>query len=194
MDELHRDVAAALSTVQPRWGGLQTDRALVGFHRRLRRSLALKCAGSVLVIAACAWAAWPYVAIRTTAATIFHTQRGVLPVGSQIPFVDGSTVTALEPNTEVSLLENRPDRIVAELHRGRASFVLSPNPDRVFRVEAGPTTVEARAATFTLERRDPLLGVTVGDGRVRVDWLRGSRELDGDGDGWFPPPSSEGDH
>jgi transmembrane sensor len=104
-----------------------------------------------------------------------------------IRFSDGSVVTRLEPEAQVSVIEAGPERIITSVERGQIHAEVAPRPSRIFRVVAGQVVVEALGTAFTVERLDERVGVSVRHGRVRVTWLTGSGELGAGEANWFPP-------
>ena len=109
------------------------------------------------------------------------------PHERRLRFRDGSVAHLASAETEVNPTSVHEQRIVSELVAGGARFEIARRPSRVFRVTAGAVSVEATAATVELERRDTRLGVRVLDGRVRVAWADGRRQLGSGDQGVFPP-------
>lgn len=104
-----------------------------------------------------------------------------------VRFRDGSTAFLATAATELKLLLAQDQRIVSELLTGAARFEVTKRPSRVFRVLAGTTSVEVLGTTFELDRQGPRLGVRVLEGRVRVTWVGGTRQLGQGEEGLFPP-------
>lgn len=105
---------------------------------------------------------------------------------------DGSVVTSLSADTELNEAASVPGRTVLRLLRGSARFQVRPNPQRIFRVEAGRTAVEVLGTQFTVTRRNDRTDVAVLEGRVRVLWDSNYAELRAGESGVFPPPGSAG--
>jgi len=76
---------------------------------------------------------------------------------------------------------------VVEIARGGARFVVSRNPQRVFRVEAGDVAVEVLGTRFSVYREAGRARVDVEEGRVLVRWAGGSSERRSGESGLFPP-------
>jgi transmembrane sensor len=114
--------------------------------------------------------------------------RGILRL------VDGSTATALEPNTQLAVAEDARDRTTVVLARGRGRFDVKPRAERRFVVEAGAVTITVLGTVFTVERVADRIGLTVEAGTVRVAWGVGTAILSEGESGWYPPlvASAEG--
>jgi transmembrane sensor len=100
---------------------------------------------------------------------------------------DGSTAVPLDADTQIDLVEDRPNRVRLSLVRGRGRFQVTPQPKRAFLVRAGDVTVTVVGTVFTVERVADRVGVTVQRGTVRVDWGSGSAPVTAGQSGWFPP-------
>ena len=59
---------------------------------------------------------------------------------------------AEEEGSQLVVREQQASRTVVSLVRGRASFAVVKNPQRLFRVEAGPIAVEVLGTRFSVER------------------------------------------
>jgi transmembrane sensor len=193
MSELDPEIELALQRVNVRWNAQQTEKALGRLHKRMqRRTRAAQIGVSAAGLALGVWLLGPRVADVYRGAVEARAERAA-PQGERAPitFSDGSRLTALDPQTRVSVLEAVPERIVAGVDRGSVRFEVSHHPERVFRAQAGNVSVEALGTIFTVERLDPGVWVSVTRGRVRVEWPNGSRELAvGEAD-WFPPRVTE---
>jgi transmembrane sensor len=193
MSDLDPEIELALQRVNVRWNAQQTERALGRLHKRMqRRTRAAQIGVGAAGIALGVWLLGPRVADVYRGAM---QAQATAPQGqgerAPITFSDGSKLTALDPQTRVSVLEAVPERIVAGVDRGSVRFEVSHHPERVFRAQAGNVAVEALGTIFTVERLDPGVWVSVTRGRVRVEWPNGSRELGvGEAD-WFPPRVGE---
>lgn len=113
----------------------------------------------------------------------------------RIKLRDGSLARAFDGDGEercnMNVRDERPERTVIELSRGRAMFEVSKNPRRLFRVEAGGLAVEALGTKFSVERLGDSTRVTVQEGRVRVLWAAHYAELAVGQSGEFPPQSAD---
>ncbi|HTA93901.1 MAG TPA: FecR domain-containing protein [Polyangiaceae bacterium] len=186
MSEREQELEHALNAVSPEWSGAHTERGLVRLQRTVqRRRAAALGAGAILLAAAAAALTWSRVRAHEPSPQV---ALSVLPSQERIVrFSDGSTVHLLDATTDVSIVEARPERIVSALDHGAATFEVSHVDGRVFRVQAGQVIVEALGTVFTVERGDSTVRVSVGRGRVRVDFGTGSRELAVGQSGTFPP-------
>ncbi|HEY4105182.1 MAG TPA: FecR domain-containing protein [Polyangiaceae bacterium] len=183
-----RELEAALGSASPVWTAADTERALVRLQGTLQRRRALAWGtGAALALAAGVALGWTGLHGHEIAEKAPIVQ---LSQERTVRFSDGSTVHLLDANTDVSIVEARPERIVSALDHGAATFEVTHVDGRVFRVQAGQVIVEAIGTVFTVDRRDGAVRVSVGRGRVRVDFGTGSSELAVGQSGTFPPPSS----
>ncbi len=187
MASREEELERALGSVNPEWTAAHAERGLVRLQRTLarRRATALGLSATVLLAASAVFA---YSRMRA------HESAEKMPLASIsqdriVRFSDGSTVHLLDANTDVSIVEARPERIVAALDHGAATFEVSHVEGRVFRVQAGQVIVEALGTVFTVDRTGTGVRVNVGRGRVRVDYGTGSSELAVGQSGTFPPPA-----
>ncbi len=104
-----------------------------------------------------------------------------------VRLADGSTATALDATTEISVAQDMADRAELVLSRGRGRFDVKPSPTRTFVVHAGNVTITVLGTLFTVERVADRVGVAVEAGTVRVDWGVGSAVLEQNASGWYPP-------
>jgi transmembrane sensor len=112
----------------------------------------------------------------------------VPPPGERhLRFRDGSLATLQSPETVLEIVSASDDRIVNRLVAGSVRFEITKRPSRLFRVQAGETAVEVLGTTFQLDREEARLRVHVTEGRVRVSWPGGRRELATGETGTFPP-------
>ncbi|HKQ67857.1 MAG TPA: FecR domain-containing protein, partial [Polyangiaceae bacterium] len=183
------EVEQALERINVRWNGQRTEQALASLQQRMRRrALATRAGIGVVGVAAFAWLLAPRVSEMFRSKSEPRAEQIVVPSERPpVTFYDGSQMTPLDQQTEVSVLEASPDRIVAGVLRGGARFEVTHRPSRVFLAQAGGVSVEALGTIFSIERLDPGVWVSVTRGHVRVQWEGGSRELAvGEAD-WFPP-------
>jgi transmembrane sensor len=193
MSELDPEIEQALQRVNVRWSPQQTERALGRLHKRMqRRTRAAQIGVGAAGLALGVWLLGPRVADVYRGAVEARAEHpAVQGERAPITFSDGSKLTALDPQTRVSVLEAVPERIVAGVDRGSVRFEVSHHPERVFRAQAGNVAVEALGTIFTVERLEPGVWVSVTRGRVRVEWPNGSRELAVGESGLFPPQVGE---
>ena len=114
--------------------------------------------------------------------------RMVEQAAPELTLRDGSSVRPSR-GAQVRLTRDEASRTELSLAQGRARFEVTPNPQRRFRVEAGPVTVEVLGTMFDVERLDEQSRVSVHRGRVRVLWEGGEVVLDAGQRGTFPPTS-----
>jgi transmembrane sensor len=100
---------------------------------------------------------------------------------------DGSTATAIDSGTEMTIIEDANDHAALSLARGRGRFNVMHRPNRTFVVHAGNVTVTVLGTLFTVERVADRVGVTVETGTVRAEWKGGAAILQEGGTGWYPP-------
>jgi len=112
---------------------------------------------------------------------------GPPPGERHLRFRDGSLATLQSPETVLEIVSASDDRIVNQLVAGSVRFEITKRPSRLFRVQAGETAVEVLGTTFQLDREEARLRVRVTEGRVRVSWPGGRRELATGEAGTFPP-------
>ena len=109
------------------------------------------------------------------------------PSERHLRFRDGSLATLQSPETILEIVSASDDRIVNQLVAGSVRFEITKRPRRLFRVQAGDAAVEVLGTTFQLDRDEARLRVRVTEGRVRVSWPGGRRELAAGEVGTFPP-------
>ena len=187
MTKLERDLETAIRGIDPSWDSKDTEIGLLMLRGRLRRRASARRIGvGMAAITACAGLAWGTIGFRSYKAS-FDAAPASGTASAAVRFSDGSMVTRLEPDAQVSVIEAGPERIITSVERGQISAEVTPRPSRVFRVVAGQVVVEALGTAFTVERLDERVGVSVRHGRVRVTWLTGSGELGAGESNWFPP-------
>jgi transmembrane sensor len=194
MSDLDPEIELALQRVNVRWNAQQTEKALGRLHKRMqRRTRAAQIGVGAAGLALSVWLVGPR-AVDMYRGAVEAKAEHIAPQGERAPitFSDGSKLTALDPQTRVSVLEAVPERIVAGVDRGSVRFEVSHHPERVFRAQAGNVSVEALGTIFTVERLDPGVWVSVTRGRVRVEWPNGTRELSVGEAEFFPPRVSDG--
>ena len=122
-----------------------------------------------------------------TAANAGHAEpvRSVAPMvnaaeasrSSSLRLADGCSARPRD-NSAVAVREESASRVLVELLRGGAEFVVPPKSDRLFRVAAGEVFVESSESQFSVDKQ-PVgesaaqtlrVAVAVTAGRVRVLW------------------------
>jgi transmembrane sensor len=102
---------------------------------------------------------------------------------------DGSQILIDGPSTVIQKTLDSRTEMAFELTAGGAKFDVARRPERIFRVHAGPISVQVLGTKFAVQRRDARSSVSVERGRVLVSWAGGSRELAAGEMGLFPPPN-----
>lgn len=178
MPDFYERLEGARAHAAPKWSKEREHAALLrlvakrGNGRAARR---LAFAGAVLV-AACV-------------ALIFARPRPGAPGGVGKPAVvaqtpvellrleDGSLVTARSAGARVAPIEIGPRTVTVRLTSGTATFSVTPNPDRVFRVQANDVTITVVGTVFSVGLEPGGVRVAVERGRVRVAWPENEREI-----------------
>ncbi len=187
--DLMRRIASAAGRADPRLSDEDVERLVAeAHHRRGRRATARRTALAVGAAASLAFAG---------VLALHHARRPVVASAPRpapaaeadrtLRLSDGSTAVPLDPQTEIALVEERPERVGLSLARGRAQFQVTPRPNRAFVVRAGDVTVSVVGTVFTVERVADRVGVAVQRGVVRVDWGAGSAQVAAGQSGWYPP-------
>jgi transmembrane sensor len=185
MSDFSRNVERARSRVQADWSDSRTDAALLVAARRRRRAAQLKRAGAALLLLAAASAV-----VRLHRREAPRVVQVPPPVEGLIRYADGSTAIVLDADSEVRTAASSPARTVVQVLRGGARFVVTHNPARLFRVEAGPVAVEVLGTEFTVERKGERVRVSVTRGRVRARFGDGQTSELGTGESELFPPEA----
>jgi transmembrane sensor len=187
MTDIDQRIHEATALIEPGWDEARAAAVERSFLRRRRRrsvtravvatttSLALIIVGATLALR------HPTRQTTTTVPTL---------ADRVVRFTDGSTATPTSDESSMRVAASLPDRAVVELTRGGARFAVAKRPERVFRVEAGPVAVEVLGTQFAVERLDQRVRVSVTEGRVRVQWSTGVRELTTGESDEFPPSAA----
>ncbi len=174
MADLETRLRRARQHLEPAWSDAREQRVADGLERRRRRRRALRTgAAALLLLGIVAIASWQQRAATTTPA---------LPV---LTLADDSSVELADPHQLVRQLDTRA-QVRLELKHGRASFVVTHDPKRPFRVEAGPVAVEVLGTRFDVDRGATSTSVRVHEGRVAVFTARGRTELTAGQRGDYP--------
>jgi transmembrane sensor len=194
--DLMERIANASARMDPGLSARDVERIVVGARLRRRRrrmgrmalAAGATCASAVvLVVMALHGRESPSVE-RAAKQLSAPLQRPKLPAANPtVRLADGSTATALDPTTEISVAEDKDNLAELLLTRGRGRFDVKPRPSRTFVVHAGNVTITVLGTLFTVERVADRVGVAVERGNVRVDWGVGSAILEESGSGWYPP-------
>jgi transmembrane sensor len=203
MSEPRSERQAALAQIDERWDGERTERTLAGAHEKLRRRrrrarASAYGAGLCLLGAAGLWATTareaPNASTSTstgTSAKLAPQQPALPPAGAPVQrmqLADGSEIALLDADARVVVKDVSPAQMTVELAAGSAHFEIVHRQERVFRVLSGDVTVQVLGTSFDLQREAARTRVSVGRGRVAVEWSDGRSELAAGEAGWFPKP------
>ncbi|HVR20397.1 MAG TPA: FecR family protein, partial [Polyangiaceae bacterium] len=172
-------------SAEPSWTLSRQQQLIWGVRGRLqarsRRNSILLVAASIAVVAGLGFAGFKAYAIAST-------RDDVASIGAERwNLRDGSEIVIESPATVIKKKRESDTEILFELEAGAAHFDVVPKPTRVFRVNAGPATVEVVGTSFSVTRGQARSEVTVQRGRVIVSWNGGSRVLNKGETGTFPP-------
>jgi transmembrane sensor len=212
LPELRDLVASAASRIEVPWSRARKEAVLSGVYRKKRRRRALRLGAGVaalLVVALLAprlvgsllprrelakqGAGTPAQNGSVSGGTSLPAQSPGLAPGELLRFGDGSMAQAQGGRSRLVVREQRPGRTVVEL-QGSASFAVTPNPQRLFRVEAGGVAVEVLGTRFTVEQIGERVRVAVQEGRVRVLWAAHYAEVAAGQSALFPAEAAEKDN
>jgi transmembrane sensor len=190
--DLMRRISSAGERVDPGLSDRDVERLVAGARRQRQRRastrravLAAGAAVSVVLVGALVVHRGWHPHRPEVAAT---PPNEAAPVAEHIlRLSDGSMAAPLDPETEIELVEEHPERVGLSLVRGRGRFEVTPRPKRTFVVRAGDVTVTVVGTMFTVERVADRVGVAVQRGTVRVDWAAGSALVSAGQSGWYPP-------
>ncbi len=142
---------------------------------------------SVAVVVVVAGVAWHQLA-RRSAARPGAGGQAPLALDRPLPrLADGSSIVLDGPSATLKTLRESSDEVVVQLETGGAHFEVARRPSRIFRVQAGPVTVQVIGTRFHVRRDGARTRVSVDRGRVLASWWGGSRELGPGEQGTFPP-------
>jgi transmembrane sensor len=176
-------------SAEPSWTLSRQQQLIWGVRGRLqarsRQKSMLLVAASIAVVAGLGFAgfkAYAGASLRDDVASI-GAERWNLR--------DGSEIVIESPATVIKKKRESDTEILFELEAGAAHFEVVPKPTRVFRVNAGPATVEVVGTAFSVSRGHSHSEVSVERGRVIVSWNGGSRVLNKGETGTFPPTAEK---
>lgn len=188
--DLMQRIASAGARIDPGLSDRDVERLVSGARRRRHRGFStrrvLVAAGAAAALALVLGVAMSHRAPRPRAPEVAAAPRPA-PASRVLRLSDGSTAAPLDAQTDIELLEERPDRVRLSLARGRARFEVTPQPKRAFMVRAGDVTVVVVGTVFTVERVADRVGVAVQRGTVRVEWADGAALVNAGQSGWYPP-------
>ncbi len=192
--ELMRRISSAGASVDPGLSDRDVERLVAGAARRRWRRRLRRVAVSGATVLSLALAL--LVLVHRGAG---RSQPGVVASQPQPPvtavdrlaperiLADGSTASALDPEAEITITQDTPERAELVLAHGRGRFDVRPRPARTFAVRAGEVTVTVLGTLFTVERVADRVGISVEQGSVRVEWGVGFATLKEGESGWYPP-------
>jgi transmembrane sensor len=162
-------------------------------ERGRRPALVLVLAGIALVgLGGAAWRRMIGSPARGPAGTVAQApaRASEVPAPNDLALprlADGSSIVLDGPSAILKTLRETSDEVVVELGAGGAHFEVARRPSRIFRVQAGPVTVQVIGTRFHVQREGARTRISVDRGRVLTSWWGGSRELGAGEQGTFPP-------
>jgi transmembrane sensor len=185
------DALERARNAEPSWTLSRQQQLIWGVRGRLqarsRRNSMLLVATSIAVAAGLGFAGFKAYAGAST-------RDDVAMIGAERwNLRDGSEIVIESPATVIKKKRESETEILFELEAGAAHFEVVPKPTRVFRVNAGPATVEVVGTAFSVTRGQSHSEVSVERGRVIVSWNGGSRVLNKGETGTFPPTEEKRD-
>ena len=154
-----------------------------------RRPVAFGVAvASAAVVVALGAIAWHELTVRGRAAARLTAGADArFALDRPVPLADGSSIVLDGPAAILKTLRESSDEVVVQLTTGGAHFDVARRPSRIFRVQAGPVTVQVIGTRFHVRRDGERTRISVDRGRVLASWWGGSRELGAGEQGTFPP-------
>ena len=193
MSEREGEVDRALASArraEPSWTTGRQQQLKWALMARLdepRRPMALGVTvASAAVIVAVAGIAWHELS-RRSAARLTAGADARFALDRPLPLADGSSIVLDGPAAILKTLRESSDEVVVQLDKGGAHFDVARRPSRIFRVQAGPVTVQVIGTRFHVRRDGARTRIAVDRGRVLASWWGGSRELGPGEQGTFPP-------
>lgn len=173
MSDLHTRLTGAREALDPPWDDARAERARAGLRARGRRRTAAR-AGSALA------ATGLLVALLATrmGGRSLHPEEALGEAGVE--------ARALQPGTELRVVERSDRAVTADVARGSVSFRVARRGGRVFRVRAGAATVQVLGTEFVVARSGDGAHVRVSEGRVRVFWTGHYEDLSAGESGEYP--------
>lgn len=179
MSKLDENPSLLSAYLQPSISSARMERNRAAIQRRLQRP-AYFGGLSLLAAAACAaalvlaiWGPLSRLTGRHAPAPIAWQPAAdaVLEAHAQAvaAALEDGTRLDLAPQTTVTGLQSEPGKVELELRRGRASFDVTHDPARQFRVRAGKVTVVVLGTRFSVGRFDGVVTVAVERGKVAVE-------------------------
>jgi len=178
MSDLARRIDQAGAHVEPTWTAEREARVRAAVGRGLQRRQRQRTA-FVIALGACTLLLGFFLG-RRPAATARHSvpesgERMARPSLLQLP--DGSSVHADSADARVQTVAVGPNDVTLRLESGTATFSVTPNAKRPFRVIARDVTVSVLGTVFSVGLESRAVHVGVERGRVQVDAPGGTRIL-----------------
>lgn len=186
---------ASARRVAPSWTLSRQQQAIWGVAGRLQarrrnfRRLALGAALASVLLAVFGLRSLRSSASSAAVASASSAAATAPSDASRWSLTDGSQILIDGPSTVIQKTLDSRTEVAFELTAGGAQFDVARRAERIFRVHAGPITVQVLGTKFAVQRREARSSVSVERGRVLVSWVGGSRELAAGEMGIFPPPS-----
>lgn len=177
MSELEQQLAAAREAVQPSWTKERAAAVRAGVERRKARAQRRRSTAGILLVTCLV--ALTVLFVRTRRAPSAPPAAvAVAPASRELlKLDDGSIVVAESEGAQITPVEVRPEAVTVRLASGAASFSVTPNPGRAFRVVARNVTVTVVGTAFVVRLEASGVGVRVTRGQVRVSWPGGETLL-----------------
>jgi transmembrane sensor len=178
MSEIARLISEASARVEPSWTPEREARLRHGISHGIRRrnrqraSLVVALGASALALGFLLGRQPAGIALHGSANTASASARAAL-----LELPDGSSVHAGSADARVETVAVGPTGVTLRLDSGTATFSVTPNPKRPFRVIARNVTVTVLGTIFSVGLEEHDVRVAVERGRVRVAGATGTREL-----------------
>jgi transmembrane sensor len=158
--------------VSVHWDAQRMESTRVAMQRRrvARRRRAM--VSSALVGAAAAWLCLARPAFTPEQRVSLASPTGhsalAVPAAESTRLADGSLITRLTEAASYEIMHARSDETLVRVQAGAVRFTVTPNPSRVFCVEAGTLAVRVLGTVFDVERTLDAVIVRVLRGRVEI--------------------------
>ncbi len=215
MDELAKQLHILRDEVEPEWDEARSERLLAGVDalrwRRQRQRVLFGAVGAAcaavavgVLLRGSVHGSAPSVASRPGAiasAIATAPNPAVAPsrsmrvgAGQRLWLSDGSLVQVAAGEGVLEVLHDEKMQIDLRLVSGTAHFQVVPNKQRHFVVDAGAVKVAVVGTVFDVEHAGELVGVTVTEGKVRVQGGSGESFVAGGDARWFDAAGHETQH
>ncbi len=177
MSELERQLGTVREAVQPSWTKERAAAVRAGVERRKARAQRRRSTAGILLVTCLVALTMLFVRARANpgappqAVAVSPSSRELLKLD------DGSSIVAESGDARITPVQVAPDTVTVRLASGAASFSVTPNPERAFRVVARNVTVTVVGTAFVVSLEASGVGVRVTRGRVRVSWPGGETFL-----------------